>query len=413
MLVKFAKQKKSLFCVPAHKGSLNNFDITELSFSDNLLNAEDVIKKSQNLAAKIFGAKECFYCTTGTTTSIFIMLNAVKNFGKKIIISKNSHKSVYNALELLNIEPVILDDFKNIESCLKDGILGVFITYPDYFGNCADIKKISETLKKHNKLLLSDSAHGGHFCKEFNLINSSGYCDIVCFSGFKTLNGLTQGSYILLNDLSLNQNIIDGFNIFHTTSPSYVIMESLESAALNFQKNKNNLKVYNYIDKVLKTGGLNFDKPNDKFRIVLDVSNLNISGFSAEKFLNGLNIYPEFSTLNKVVFIVSYNQKVEDIDKLIQALEKLKNQKFDDKINIPNFEFETKLDYLTAVKSKSEFIKIPDAVNRTAAQNLGFYPPAVPVILAGQVLTKSFVEFLEKYKEHFYNVHNGLIKVMQ
>ena len=413
MLKKFAKQKKSLFCVPSHKGKLNNFDITELSFSDNLLNAKSVIKESQDLTAKIFEAKECFYSTCGTTASIFIMLHAVKNFGKKIIISKNSHKSVYNAIELFNIEPVILEDLENIESFLDADVLGALITYPDYFGKSANIIKISKTIKKHNKLFLADSAHGGHFCREFNLINPNNYCDIVCISGFKTLNGLTQGSYVLLNNLSLKKNILDGFNMFHTTSPSYVILESLEKAAVNFQKNKNNLKVFNYIDKILSIGGLSFEKTDDKFRVILSVSNLNATGFTAEKFLNSFNIYPEFSTLDKVVFIISYNQKVKDIEKLIKALKKLKTQEFDDKISFQNFIFETKLNYQKAVKSEFKFVRIEDAEGGIAAQNLGFYPPATPIILAGQVLTLEFCEFLKTHQKNFYNVQNGSIKIVK
>lgn len=414
MLKAFSRKKKYLFCMPAHKGKEGENDITELGFSDNLHSPAGVIKESQNIAAKIFGAKKCFYITTGSTTSIFIMLCAAKKFGSKIIIAKSSHKSVYNALGIFNIEPVIVDDFNNIENFLANGVIGALITYPDYFGRCIDIKKVYQTLKKHNKLLLSDSSHGGHFNENINLINPNKYSDICCFSAFKTLSGLTQGSYLLLNNLELEDEIKNAFNAIHTTSPSYIILESLERATLDLEKNKTKLKSIQEINRIKSMDGLVFEKNDDILKLILNVENLNITGFLAEKFLNNINIYPEFSTFTQVVFIFSYCEKIKNLKKLTAGLNKLKQHNFNKEqfLYKPDFNFIDGLSYLKAINSQTEFVDIENCAKRISACNLGMYPPAVPVLIAGQIITQEFADYMLRNIDKFFNVSNGKVKVV-
>lgn len=414
MLKKFKRKRKYLFCMPAHKGTENRKDITELSFSDNLHNPTGVIKKSQDLTAKVFGAKKCFYVTAGSTASVFIMLLAVKNFGSKIIINRCSHKSVYNALAVFNVEPVIVDDFDNIEKLLTNDVIGALITYPDYFGNCVDIKKISDVLKSHNKLLLSDSSHGGHFNEKFGLINPNLYCDICCISSFKTLSGLTQGSFLLLNNLSLENNIKNSFNLIHTTSPSYLILESLESAALDLKRQTNLDRIKKHINYLKEKTGLNFEDNTDPLKLIINVENLKISGHTLEKFLNGLNVYPEFSTFTKVVFIISYWEKRKNFKKLSDALIKLKTQKFPtEEIIKIDFKFEKRLSYIEAVNGSSGFIDAKNSAGKISAGNLGIYPPAVPLITAGEVITKEFADFMLQNIDRFFGVISGKIKVVK
>ena len=413
MLKTFNRRKNFLFCMPAHKGKADKFDITELKGTDNLHDPDFSIKKSQEIAAKIFEAKKCFYVTTGSTTSIFIMLNAVKAFGKKIIIFKNSHKSVYNALKVFNIEPVIIERAEDIDKIDVNKTLGALITYPNYYGNCIDIEKFAKKLKEHNKLLLSDSSHGGHFNENLQLINPNKYCDLCCFSGFKTLNGLTQGSYLLLNNLSLENNVRESFNLIHTTSPSYVILESLESAVLFLEEQKDNTQLINNINKLKNIDGLNFEKNDDIFKIVLNIENLGISGYTAEKFLNSLRVYPEFADFNKVVFIASYYDTAKDFKKLEYSLNMLKSGIFPKEVIIkPEFYFERKLDYLKAVNANFKLTDIKECEGKIAALNLGLYPPAVPIITAGEIITKEFCQYLHATKERFFNILDGKIKTV-
>ena len=413
MLKAFKRKRKYLFCMPAHKGQ-NSKDITELDFSDNLHNPRGVIKESQDIAAKIFGAKKCFYVTSGSTASVFIMLSAVKSFGSKIIITRNSHKSVYNALTVFNIEPVIADDLNNIEKLLTKEVIGALITYPDYSGNCIDIKRIYDVLKKRNKLLLSDSSHGGHFSEKFGLPNPNLYCDALCFSAFKTLNGLTQGSYLLLNNLELENNIKTSFNLLHTTSPSYLILESLESAALDLEKQKNLLKIQKHINLLKYKSDLIFENNNDILKLILNVRSLNITGFTAEKFLNGLNIYPEFSLAEQVVFIISYCEKRKNLRALLKALIKLKCQDFKPEpiLKVPDFKFEKKLSFLEAINKENELVDVKDAIGKISACNLGLYPPAVPILIAGEVIEEEFADFMRQNINRFFNAYDNKVKVV-
>lgn len=175
------------FHTPGHKGKntlanwkeyIPQIDITELPGMDNLHDPRGIIKESQSLAAKTFGAKDTLYSINGTTGGIYIALGTITSPGDKILIQRNSHKSIYNGaiLNRLDIEYVYPNynekygiftgiEPGTIEKKLKEDlkIKAVVLTYPNYYGICPNIKRIAEIVHKYDKILLIDEAHGSHF----------------------------------------------------------------------------------------------------------------------------------------------------------------------------------------------------------------------------------------------------------
>jgi len=262
------KEKKPIrFHMPGHKADKKfnklfrqaQIDITELAFSDNLDNSSGIIEKAEDDIAEILGAKKSFMLTDGSSSGIYSMLKAVKPLGSKIIICRNSHRSVYNACEILGLEPYVLNhnykhgivlppSLEEIETLLQrdSEIIGVLLTSPDYFGNVCNLDKIRTVIKQYNKVLLVDGAHGSHlkFIDDEKLY-AGYYADIWVDGLHKTMPCLTQGALLSTSDDRFIEPLKDAVKYFRTTSPSYPIMASIEYSVkfMNEIENKEYFKV--------------------------------------------------------------------------------------------------------------------------------------------------------------------------
>ena len=150
-------------------------DVTELSYTDNLLCPTGVIAAAQADIAQILGANDSFILTDGSSSGILAMIYAVSGLGTKIIVPRGSHQSVWNACRLFNLEPVVVQGQssggvllppspKLIEGLISNDstIAGMIVASPDYYGNIAPLKEYSSLLKKYGRHLLVDGAHGAH-----------------------------------------------------------------------------------------------------------------------------------------------------------------------------------------------------------------------------------------------------------
>ena len=186
-LNKLKKDNSISFHTPGHKGknTLINWgdyipyiDTTEIFGMDNLHDPKGIIKDSQDLAAKAFGAIETIYSVNGTTGGIYIALGGITNPGDKVLIQRNSHRSIYNGIILNRLNPEYIYpnynkkhrlltgiDPKALEAKLRQDkdIKVVVLVYPNYYGICSNIERIAEIVHKYNRILLVDEAHGRHF----------------------------------------------------------------------------------------------------------------------------------------------------------------------------------------------------------------------------------------------------------
>lgn len=432
------KKTRYRFHMPGHKaGKLikkyfgnANFDITELSFSDNLLNAEGVIKKAESLCAKCYNAEAVKFATCGTTVNILALIHSLKNYGNNIIIARNSHKSVYSALQINNIEPIIIDNVYNnnnlysqitaqdIENALKDNkyCIGVFVTSPDYYGFCADLDGIAKVVKKYGKLLLVDSAHGSHLPFAFENIYKN--ADIYVCSAHKTLLAFTPASFAVFNNYRLYEGFLKSLNIFHTSSPSYAILASIDFSREFMQKNGSaklsELKALSqkYKTKLEDCGFKSVQ--NDDFTKLI-ISKQNITGYKLEKLLEKKGIYCELADENYVMALFSVADGKKSYKKLYKTLKSLKIE--NNAISKTNYFKPSALikaiPYLKAYNAKKQLLPLQNAAGRIAATDAGIFPPSYPLICCGEILTQDLCNFLLNNKERAFGLDNDSICVVK
>ena len=265
-LKKLKEEDSVFFHMPGHKGKntlvnwgelIPEVDTTETIGMDNLLDPRGIINESQELAAKVFGAKSTHYGVNGSTGSIYIALATITKPGDKILVQRNCHKAVYNAMILNRLNPVYIYpnynekhhvmtgiDPEDVDEALsKDkDIKAVVLTYPTYYGVCSDLESIANIVHKHNRILMVDEAHGPHMTFSDSLPKSALACgaDIVIHSTHKTLPSFTQTSMIHVGSDRIDVNKLrDRFQLYTTTSPSYLFIASNEIAtAYMATKNK-------------------------------------------------------------------------------------------------------------------------------------------------------------------------------
>ena len=363
-------------------------------------------------------------------------------YGDKVLVARNSHKSVYNAIEINNLNPIYLlpkidkygidknIDINNIKENLEKNkdIKLVIITSPTYEGVISDIKKIVEISHKYNIPVLVDEAHGAHLkfinkLSENEAINAG--ADIVIQSLHKTLPALTgtavlhiQGEYVR------KENIERELSIFETSSPSYILISSIEEC-LDIVKNKGtelfkkyqeNLK-YFYKEtrklKNLKILGNEILEENEKYyydfgKIVIITSNCEITGKELSDILRtDYKIELEMSSINYALAMTSICDTKENFERLLQALieidEKLEKEKVKIvkeiektrkiEIKLPKF----KMNILEAINNENiEFLDYNKLEGRILKEYIWVYPPGIPLITPGEEISK---EIIDKIKE--------------
>lgn len=429
-LARYAKENGVRAHMPGHKGngegilnSVYKYDITELSFSDNLANPEGVIMLAEKDIATLCGAKRSRILTGGSTLGVLSALYAVKNKGSKIIIQRGSHKSVFNALELFGIEPIFLNEkmqnglftgeFLNDElfDISDNSVIGALLTSPDYFGRALDLKNISKRLKVNDKLLLVDGAHGAHFAFEKSELYAGRYADVWVDGAHKTLSTLTQGAILHVNNEELLEGVNEALGIFSTSSPSYLVMASVESGVKRYlQKKDKNQESFlkakqKLIDGAIKLG-YEILPTDDPLKVTILCK-----GFGAElgNLLESAKIFAELVSDNAILFMLAHSFNEDDALRIVNVL---KSASLEAKQSVNNQLLPVKvLDYVTARKKERESVLLKDAIGRVCAENAGLFPPCYPVIIAGEIYSNEVINALSG--KNTFGVDNGFVKVVK
>lgn len=431
------------FHMPGHKGknTLINWgefipyiDTTEVEGMDNLLEPRGIIDESQRLAAEVFGAKATLYGVNGSTGSNYIALATITKPGDKVLIQRNCHKSIYNALILNRLNPIYMypnynenynvltgirpEDIDQIMTEQPD-IKAVVLTYPNYYGVCSDLTKIAEIIHKHGKVLMVDEAHGPHmgFSDKLPISALKAGADIVIHSTHKTLPSFTQTSMIHVGSDRIDLNKLrDRYQLYTTTSPSYLFTLSNEIAVsymdtggrerldYNVEKCKEVVKRLNAIDRVEvfegdPTDGTIHDKDITKILISID----GIRGSQIKKRLRTeYNIRLEMSDYYYALILTSLMNEDEEYEKLIAAVEDMAKNSPHEEINYVNINMPTPkivINPAQAYYGKKEQVELKDAIGKLAAAPIIPYPPGIPLIVPGEEFTKEIYEhilFLEE-----------------
>lgn len=411
--------------MPGHKGAgilgFEGMDLTEIYGADELFAAEGIIKESEQNASNLFGCPT-YYSTQGSTlciqTMCTILCQDAKSKGKKpkILAGRNAHRSFIHAAALLDFEIEWLYGNSDYLSCkihaedLEKAIIeshptAVYLTNPDYLGNLLDIQSLASVCKKHNVLLAIDNAHGAYLrFLEPSLHPIDLGADLCCDSAHKTLPVLTGGAYLHLSD-SLNQvwkNDVKHFmEYFSSTSPSYLIMASLDAANevldTTFRNSlseciqrvdglKNTLVQYGY---TILSG--------EPMKITISTKEFGYTGNEIANLLMECDIYPEFYDSDYIVLMPSpYNTK-DDLKRLETCLCGIERKPI--LVNKPPKLEQSKkaMNVRQALFSSSITLDVSKSLGQVCSSVTVSCPPAILPVIPGEVISESSIEVMKYY----------------
>lgn len=412
--------------MPGHKGRHNGFlaeasqfDLTEVNGTDSLYESCECILECEKEYAKLFNSKCSLISASGSTLCIQTMLAMVAGKNKKIIAGRNIHISAVNAMGLLGLEPIwVYPSFNNdngvfgeishdeIEKAIKNNndVGACYITTPDYFGVLSDVKKIAEICHKYDIPLIVDNAHGAilkFLTPSYHPMDLG--ADMCCDSLHKTLPVLTGGAVLHIANEKYINSAKECMSLFGTTSPSYLIMQSIDMA-IDYIKN-NSAYDYNKLEKwVFQTKQLavenGFSIPfglTDKFKLVLGFAKL---GYTPEQFYEKLkeyNIEPEYMSQTHCVFMpMPFNtqNELETVEALIKNTKPIGKEIFYDKLFTQP---KTEKTIREAMFSPKITVNIDDACGKIAAAVKTKCPPGIPLLIPGEIIDKKIIKILKYY----------------
>lgn len=460
-VVKYTEREMVPFHMPGHtcgKGAplvfkdffgkeFFKFDLTEVSGLDYLHYAHGVIREAEELAADLYKTRSTFFLVNGTTSGIHAMILSTLKKGEKIIIGRNSHRSVVGGIILsgaipIFVQPAYNEDFGiitnitplSLERAIKENpdTKAVLITTPNYYGLQGRIERMIELSHSHNLVVLVDEAHGAHF--PFHpLFPKSAIeygADAVVQSAHKTLPTLTQTSLLHIVSERLKRDKVEQIlGVIETSSPSYIFMTIMDvmrrEMALNGKELWNEaVEVASYArEEISKIPGfrviteeiVNGNDINafDPIKLTINVEELGYSGFEVEAYLNENNIEIELSDLRNVLLFVTIGIEKKDVDQLIAVLRDLQPREKKDKERIPSFP-EAGIQVLSpsdAFNSDYEVIKLRESVGRVSWGFVSPYPPGIPVLVPGMEITEEEVHFIEVFEKRGAMVQGPIGKV--
>lgn len=422
--------------------SLENFlgfDITEIPGADNLHKPESIIKEIANGYKEIYKSKHTFLLINGSSVGIISAILASCNKSKKIIVARNSHKSIYAALDIGGITPVYISPNTGkpynisaditayeVEHAIENhpDAAAIIFPSPNYYGICSDIKGISELTKKHNIVLIVDQAHGAHLTvfetilkdrSTMPLEGAEKYADIVINSTHKTLASFTQTAILnVMSDRIDISEIAKYLSYLQSTSPSYLLLSSL-AANLNILKsNKGYDLLLNWQNLI--NDFYAFAKSNeielvahpllDRTKVNIFTRSLNLSAETLSKELIDDNIIPELYTGDILMLMSGIGNTDDDFAKLKSSLMRIKG-KYKGKAPYSTLNI-TEDVYSVHERKMGSGKKITIPLNESkgfpSASLIVPYPPGIPLLCPFEVITEKDIAFLTELMKHKYTV---------
>lgn len=414
--------------MPGHKGkgffSFEHLDITEIKGADALFECDSIIKESEENASDIFHS-HTYYSTEGSSLCIramlYLCLLYAKYKGKHplVLASRNVHKTFVSSIALTGLKTEwIYGDSDSYLSCeisasaldkklsdMEKKPVAFYLTSPDYLGNIADIKAISKVCKKHHVLLLVDNAHGAYLKFLSKLLYPIDLgADMCCDSAHKTLPVITGGAYLHINfDSStfLKDNAKRALSLFASTSPSYLILQSLDKCNEYLSENfKDTLSVFiKKVDKLKKElKAHSYELFGDEsLKITIKTKSFGYTGTEFADVLRKKGIECEFCDPDFVVLMLTQelsDDEIESIKSVLLSIEK-KSPIFTTPPKLKKAE--KAMSIRDAVMSVSENVDIKDSIGKTLCDMTLSCPPAVPILISGEKIDKTAVEAFTYY----------------
>ncbi len=425
----YAQKNSARLHMPGHKGvnllGCENLDITEIQGADSLYEAQGIIRESEQNASELFGC-DTFYSTEGSSQCIRAMLYLVTLYAKEkgikplIYAGRNAHKTFISACALIDFQiqwlypqkgesylscTINAQDLDAMLSSSQEKPAAVYLTSPDYLGNVADISKISQVCRKHGVLLAVDNAHGAYlkFLEKSQHPIDLG-ADICCDSAHKTLPVLTGGAYLHISPSApavFTQRAKDALSLFGSTSPSYLILQSLDMAnryiAEGYRKKLSDfIPLIQKVKETLSHKGYSL-AGNEALKITISAKPYGYKGTDLADILLRENIVCEFADPDFLVLMLTPENTRNELQKLcdvlcsIPALSPLCEAP-------PEFHKPEKaMSVREAVFSQSEVVNVRDSTGRIISAASVGCPPAVPIAVCGEIIDETTAEIFSYY----------------
>ncbi len=445
----FRKRRIVPFDVPGHKRGRGNpelrdllgekcvsLDVNSMKPLDNLCHPVSVIRDAEELAAEAFGAKHAFFMVGGTTSSVQSMVLASCKAGDKIILPRNVHKSVINALVLNGAIPVYINpqvdkrlgislgmEISEVEKAVKANpdATCILVNNPTYYGICSDLRSIVKIAHDHNMLCLVDEAHGTHFYfgKGLPVNAMEAGADMASVSMHKSGGSLTQSSLLLTGPNVSWEYVSQIINLTQTTSASYLLLSSLDISRRNlvlrgeqsFAKVKEMAEYAR--EEINSIGGFyayGRDLINGSSVYDFDVTKLSV--YTRGIGLAGIEVYDllrdeydiqiEFGDIANILAYISIGDRIQDIERLVGALADIKRLYSKDPSHLLNTEYIAPRVVVSPQKAfydKDEQLPIRETAGRICSEFVMCYPPGIPILAPGEVITPEIIEYIIYAKE--------------
>ncbi|MBE6549920.1 MAG: amino acid decarboxylase [Ruminococcaceae bacterium] len=424
---KYADSKSVRLHMPGHKGvgSLcESLDITEIAGADSLFEANGIIRESEKNASALFGS-ETFYSTEGSSLCIRAMVYMLslyaKEIGRKplILAGRNAHKTFLSALALTDTDvfwiypkkyesylscSVTASELEDIFKSSSELPIAVYLTSPDYLGNFSDIAGVAEVCHKYGVLLCVDNAHGAYL----KFLSPSKHpidlgADICCDSAHKTLPALTGSAYLHVSKNapeSFSREAKNALCLFASTSPSYLLLESLDKTNAYLEGHAERLNAFlpllDSLREELCANGYALIE-NEELKITIDAKAYGYYGDELADILYKNGIVCEFADRDHLVMMFTPENSSSDIDKVKKALTSI--EKKEALVNAPKEFFAPvrAMSVREAVFSPQERLPIYECEGRVLASASVPCPPAVPIVVSGEIIDKNAIELFEYY----------------
>ncbi|MBD0379265.1 aminotransferase class I/II-fold pyridoxal phosphate-dependent enzyme [Paenibacillus sedimenti] len=452
-LLKHAEKNPIQFHIPGHKKGVGmdpefrsfigdnalSIDLINIAPLDDLHQPMGVIEDAQKLAADAYGADHTFFSVQGTSGAIMTMIMTVCSEGDKIIVPRNVHKSVLAAIIFVGAKPVFIQPARDKNLGIDHGIptrsvrralekhpdaKAVLVINPTYYGVCTNLKEIVDLVHSYNMPVLVDEAHGVliHFHEKLPMSAMEAGADMAATSVHKLGGSMTQSSVLNVQGNRVNPKRIQTIiSMLTTTSTSYILLGSLDTArrhlALNgramaeraielaqyARKQINEItNLYCFGEEILgEEATYNYDPT----KICVHVRKLGITGFEVENWLREhYNIEVEMSDMYNILCLITPGDTQENVDTLLDALRKLSHVN-DDVTDVKEVVIKVPaIPQLTltprdAFYGETETIPFKDAADRIIAEFIYVYPPGIPILLPGEVITQELIDYIVEHVE--------------
>ena len=430
-LVSLAKSNPLRMHMPGHKGigeglfsDITSIDFTEIEPTGNLYTGKGTISDAEDLCAQYAAAKSALFFTCGSTQGVYTMLAEAVGMGSELILERGCHKSVYNAMALLDITPhyiyappipgtslagAVTPEQVEDALCRYPAAKAVFLTSPTYYGVVTDLAPIADLCHRFHTYLLVDQAHGAHFPSVGLPSAPEQGADLSVVSTHKTWTAMGSSSVLYVGSDAFDRlHLKKTSSLFGTTSPSYPILASIDYARARLEGSDGDAYRHcadltaAFRERINGNSPFHALTPSDNLtldpcRLTIDTRGL--SGHQADELLQRQNIYVEMSDEHYIVLILTCRDDEASFARLWNGIVSLmphcNHQTKSEILDLPP-KPEIRCSIRAARFGRQETIPLKSAAGRIAADIIAPYPPGIPILAPGEEISQKHIAYLQK-----------------